>query len=186
MHHSRLAKVASTNQGEWAGPCPFCGGRDRFRLWPFEGSTGRWWCRQCGKTGDGIALFMQLNTTNFAEAKAFFGINKASGTLRWRAPSWRTKSSCSHHGHEGPLEGTQEKPDEGKGLPTLISHDLLLMRLDEFQCGSCIQLTIRDNRHYCKESMGFIDTVDFSCPSYLITSDGTANPKTGNGIGISL
>jgi len=72
------------------------------------------------------------------------------------------------------------------GLPPLVSQELLLMRLDEFQCGSCIQLTIQTNRNYCKELMGFIDAVDFFCPGYLITSDGRANPKTGNGMGIFL
>ena len=30
----QLRRVASTNGGEWAGPCPFCGGHDRFRVWP--------------------------------------------------------------------------------------------------------------------------------------------------------
>lgn len=41
---TRLRKVAGTNQGEWAGACPFCGGRDRFRVQPEQ---RRWWCRQC-------------------------------------------------------------------------------------------------------------------------------------------
>ena len=37
-----LRKVAATNGGEWAGPCPFCGGDDRFRLWPqHPGGRGR-------------------------------------------------------------------------------------------------------------------------------------------------
>ena len=41
---ARLRKVASTRGGEYAGPCPFCGGRDRFRVQP---RRGRWWCRGC-------------------------------------------------------------------------------------------------------------------------------------------
>ena len=48
---------------EWAGPCPFCGGEDRFRVWPEHHSgRGRFWCRNdtpdahgCGATGDAIA-----------------------------------------------------------------------------------------------------------------------------------
>lgn len=40
-----LRKVAGTQGGEYAGPCPFCGGRDRFRVQP---EHGRWYCRQCG------------------------------------------------------------------------------------------------------------------------------------------
>lgn len=37
---------------EWHGPCPFCGGKDRFviftdRPWP----SWNWFCRHCGKSG---------------------------------------------------------------------------------------------------------------------------------------
>src|ERR687886_594278 len=42
--NTRLKKVAMTGGGEHAGPCPFCGGRDRFRVQP---ARGRWWCRGC-------------------------------------------------------------------------------------------------------------------------------------------
>jgi len=41
-----LKKVASTKGGEYAGACPVCGGKDRFRVQPyFQG--GRCMCRQC-------------------------------------------------------------------------------------------------------------------------------------------
>jgi len=43
-----LKRAASTNGGEWAGPCPFCGGRDRFRVQPNARGKGRWFCRGCG------------------------------------------------------------------------------------------------------------------------------------------
>ena len=29
---TQLKKVANTNGSEYAGPCPFCGGQDRFRV----------------------------------------------------------------------------------------------------------------------------------------------------------
>ena len=45
---SRLVKVASTRGGEYAGPCPFCGGEDRFRVQPEQ---GQWFCRQCSSDG---------------------------------------------------------------------------------------------------------------------------------------
>ncbi len=46
-------RVAATNGGEWAGPCPMCGGDDRLRAWPNprEGHP-RAWCRQCHRSGD--------------------------------------------------------------------------------------------------------------------------------------
>uniref|UniRef100_A0A6M3J468 DNA primase n=1 Tax=viral metagenome TaxID=1070528 RepID=A0A6M3J468_9ZZZZ len=44
----QLRKVGPT---EWAGPCPFCGGRDRWHLW----LQGNYWCRpgtgHCGRSG---------------------------------------------------------------------------------------------------------------------------------------
>jgi hypothetical protein len=41
---TRLKRVASTRGGEYAGACPFCGGRDRLRVQP---ERRRWWCRGC-------------------------------------------------------------------------------------------------------------------------------------------
>jgi len=37
---SGLKRVVATNGGEWAGACPFCGGRDRFRVWPEQRREG--------------------------------------------------------------------------------------------------------------------------------------------------
>jgi DNA primase len=39
-----LKKVASTGGGEYAGPCPICGGTDRFRVQP---AANIWLCRNC-------------------------------------------------------------------------------------------------------------------------------------------
>lgn len=56
-----LRRVGRTNGGEWAGPCPLCGGRDRLRVWPTP-TTGRprAWCRQCGCSGDALAWATQV------------------------------------------------------------------------------------------------------------------------------
>lgn len=64
----RLRRVASTNGGEWAGPCPFCGeGTDRFRVWPnLDG--GRWWCRVCDRSGDSIAYLVERGDITPQEA----------------------------------------------------------------------------------------------------------------------
>lgn len=60
-----LRRVARSRGGEWAGPCPFCGGRDRFRVWPIE---GRWWCRQCERHGDAVAFVQQRDGVGFRDA----------------------------------------------------------------------------------------------------------------------
>ena len=68
-----LKKVATTRGGEWAGPCPFCGGRDRFRVQP---RTGLWFCRQCSPDGrwqDAIAFVMRRDGVPFTEACRILG-----------------------------------------------------------------------------------------------------------------
>lgn len=50
------------------GPCPFCGGSDRFRL-DDKGGRGTWICNQCG-SGDGLDLVCRvLSTTPKAAAE---------------------------------------------------------------------------------------------------------------------
>ncbi|PKN88851.1 MAG: hypothetical protein CVU51_02965 [Deltaproteobacteria bacterium HGW-Deltaproteobacteria-1] len=68
---TNLKKVGRTHGGECAGPCPFCGGRDRFRVWPEQ---CRFWCRGCGASGDSIDFVMKLNHLSFKEALVYLGI----------------------------------------------------------------------------------------------------------------
>src|SRR5262245_56348181 len=67
-----LRKVASTNGGEYAGPCPWCGGRDRFRVWPHADGPG-YWCRQCNRHGDAIQYLQDYDRLSFPEACARIG-----------------------------------------------------------------------------------------------------------------
>ena len=67
-----LKKVSSTNGGEYAGACPWCGGEDRFRVWPEE---GRFWCRSCEKRGDAIPHYLRdKRGLTFPEACNALGI----------------------------------------------------------------------------------------------------------------
>lgn len=64
---TRLKRVAATRGGEYAGPCPLCGGTDRFRVWPnHEG--GRWWCRGCERSGDLVAYLVETGRIDKREA----------------------------------------------------------------------------------------------------------------------
>ncbi len=66
-----LKKVGRTHGGEYAGPCPLCGGRDRFRVWP---ERGRFWCRGCGASGDVVDFIMKLRGLSFKDACVHLGI----------------------------------------------------------------------------------------------------------------
>jgi len=60
-----LRKVAGTRGGEYHGPCPFCGGTDRFRVQP---EANHWQCRQCGKSGDYVAYLVETKRITAKDA----------------------------------------------------------------------------------------------------------------------
>ncbi|MBU4449594.1 MAG: zinc-binding protein [Proteobacteria bacterium] len=67
-----LNRAATTNGGEFAGACPWCGGNDRFLVWP-EQDGGRYWCRSCGKAGDSIQYLRERRAMSFVEACRYLG-----------------------------------------------------------------------------------------------------------------
>jgi DNA primase len=76
--NTSLRRVAATNGGEYAGPCPFCGGKDRFHVWPDSERPG-FWCRGCGKRGDAIQYLRERDGLTFHEAQA--QVQLTSGAL---------------------------------------------------------------------------------------------------------
>ena len=74
----RMRKVGNKHGGEYHGPCPFCGGEDRFAVWPHQRSNiceGTFWCRGgntpgngCGKRGDTVNFIMQTSGISFKDA----------------------------------------------------------------------------------------------------------------------
>ncbi len=96
-----LVRIASTRGGEYAGPCPFCGGTDRFHVQP---GAGWWFCRQCNpRGGDAIDYVQRREQLAFPEALAFLaGHAAASSPLHmrvqpttrpalphWTQPAWQ-------------------------------------------------------------------------------------------------
>ena len=72
-------RVSSSSGGEYHGPCPACGGTKRFHVWPEKNDKGgSYWCRDCGKTGDGIAFLREFEGMSFHEACAELGITPAT------------------------------------------------------------------------------------------------------------
>lgn len=65
-----LKRVSSTSGGEYAGPCPVCGGTDRFHIWP---EAGNYWCRQCQKKGDTIQYLRDVRGLSFRDAARMVG-----------------------------------------------------------------------------------------------------------------
>jgi putative DNA primase/helicase len=68
---------------EYAGPCPLCGGVDRFSV---RTDKNVWNCRGCDKGGDAIDLEMHLSGSSFVNAvRALIG--KDAGTTNRRQPT---------------------------------------------------------------------------------------------------
>lgn len=66
-HHS-YKKAGSYGGGEYQGPCPKCGGTDRFHIWPTQGEYGTWWCRSCDQGGDAIEYLKVIDGMSFKDA----------------------------------------------------------------------------------------------------------------------
>jgi len=58
-------KKATTRGGEYSGPCPWCGGNDRFSIHPEQ---EHFVCRQCRKAGDSITFMMQYHGMTYRAA----------------------------------------------------------------------------------------------------------------------
>lgn len=66
-------RVSAINGGEYHGPCPACGGDDRFHIWPFQGEHGTFWCRKCPKSGDAVQYLIEYEGKSFPEACKIVG-----------------------------------------------------------------------------------------------------------------
>lgn len=61
-------RVSNIHGGEYHGPCPGCGGNDRFHIWPDQGEHGTFWCRGCDLGGDAIEYLMKFEGMAFPAA----------------------------------------------------------------------------------------------------------------------
>lgn len=64
--HSLTKKTSN----EFSTACPFCGGKDRFCVWP---ETNKFWCRQCDKKGDTITILREMDGMTFEDAANAIG-----------------------------------------------------------------------------------------------------------------
>jgi len=115
-------RVASTNGGEFASPCPFCGGNDRFRSWPGQGEGGRWWCRQCGRSGDVIQYLRDYRRMRFKEACQYVG-KEISSLIHPLSGKRITRNTWSPRETTPPAAVWQ---DRARRLVEASQHDLFL------------------------------------------------------------
>lgn len=61
-----MLELTQTGTGHYNGPCPWCGGVDRFVVWS---ESDRYWCNQCHRKGDAIQFLRDYHGLSFHEAK---------------------------------------------------------------------------------------------------------------------
>lgn len=106
-----LRKTASTKGGEYAGPCPSCGGKDRFHVWPEQNQgEGSYWCRGCGKGGDAIQYLRDFEGLSFHQACDRLGRTVPdTAELRLRGPRIDTPRGWDPARHPTPEALWREK-----------------------------------------------------------------------------
>lgn len=101
-------KIIPKGGGEYAAPCPSCGGNDRFVLWPEHHSGaagGRYLCRGCGLQGDGVQFLRDFQGMTYREACA----------------ELRIEPKAEAHGEKDKRQARQEKANwtpEPEHLPS--------------------------------------------------------------------
>lgn len=103
QHYTTLKKVSACGGGEFAGPCPFCKGRDRFRVQlNHKGKGARYYCRQCGDGYWRDVIEFQKTLTGQSTAEA---IRELAGGAYPPAPA-RPLAPADETEHSGPPNET--------------------------------------------------------------------------------
>ena len=87
--HGQLKRVSASKGGEYHGPCPLCGGNDRFHVWPEQGEHGSWWCRGCAKGGDAIQYLRDVEGMGYKAACARLGVEPMAAPAANQIPAQR-------------------------------------------------------------------------------------------------
>ncbi len=115
-----IKRVSGRQGGEYHSPCPLCGGKDRFAVFPEQaggelcqkyGINGTWSCpRGCGKGGDVISWFTEVEGMTFSAACAELKIplegqeKQRRGYRPLRMPRQDQKAAFSPTSYAPPLE----------------------------------------------------------------------------------
>ena len=111
---SRGFNLKKKTAGEYCCPCPFCGGIDRFCVWPENNNA---WCRQCDWKGDDIQLLRDLEGFSFQEAAEATGKgHKVNNSKPERKPVNKKKNE--------PDVTYDYQNEQGKGLFQVCRYDL--------------------------------------------------------------
>jgi hypothetical protein len=127
-YHVRLKRASGD---EYCGPCPFCGGDDRFRVW----RKGNYWCRpgpgHCGKQGwvdelAGVSLTQEQRRLLALESKQR-ELDRQQAEMERRLSALERMARCTDHlyYHRNiPNEKMEYWLDEGMTVDTIAKYRL--------------------------------------------------------------
>ncbi|MCP3965468.1 MAG: hypothetical protein GY718_03815, partial [Lentisphaerae bacterium] len=100
---------------EYSSACPYCNpgthkDSDRLSIWPEEGPAGKFWCRQCQKSGDGVQYLRDIRGFGYKEACHYFGVTPKF-TKKQSHFSLKTTYSKAANDHKPKLSCWNEKPN---------------------------------------------------------------------------
>ena len=111
-------QVATTNGGEWQGPCPFCGGKDRFYVQParedYAHRGGYAACRQCAYSNDAIDLVQQLTRCSYQEARRTLMLGQDA---RYSTPAAQPAQRRRSRGKKAPRRSAAPVPQRKPSGP---------------------------------------------------------------------
>lgn len=107
---------------EFAGPCPDCGGNDRFCIWSGgqgKHGMGRFYCRGCGLQGDAIQFLREFQSLGYGEACRTLGLTPAasSGRKAAREPSAPVQTAQTWTPKAGELPNSRWQGQARKLIP---------------------------------------------------------------------
>ena len=128
-------KKSTTKGGEWAGPCPICGGGDRFLIWPNQkGGEGSYWCRRCGKGGDLVQFLVDGCNYSYPEAFKAVGRENQPGYRReYGQPLYRDTKKKSDEFKPREYESPCNRWAKKAAAFVEESHKALLTNSDELE-----------------------------------------------------
>ncbi|NOQ52299.1 MAG: hypothetical protein GQ578_08815, partial [Desulfuromonadaceae bacterium] len=81
LAQNRIPDLKRKTAKEYAGPCPGCGGNDRFVVWP---DRDAFYCRGCQKSGDALQFLREFENMSCPDAHEELGLNCSHSSC----PGW--------------------------------------------------------------------------------------------------
>jgi len=86
-----IKPIRKTND-QYASPCPFCGGKDRFIIW-IDDKGGSYWCRRCPERGRLFRLIEKTSGRTYSDVKSMIDLRHPvkTGDSQANSPAPRKK-----------------------------------------------------------------------------------------------